>query len=346
MNIINKSKVLAAALFAATLILAAACGDTTAGGATADSETQTEPEVTTESVTEALTEQSEESGEITPAEYENITYKKVGDRELALDIYGPTVDAGGPAPVLFYIHGGSWISGTRSVRDAGQISVILSEIRELGVAVVPVTYRLTSETVTYPAHINDVTDAIRYIVKHAGEYNLDPNRMGLVGFSAGGHLSLLAGFCTTAFGDDPELAGIDFDIKCVIDFCGPTDFTQLTDQEEEEKRIFALTLLAGFLGKPLPGNEDLYASASPINHVGENPDLSLLIFQGRNDELVPYVQVDRLYEKCVEAGLDVKYVPVENATHSFAPADPAKPTKPSMQEIISECITFIKDKLI
>lgn len=346
MSIVNKTRLIAAALFAAMLISVSACGNNSAGGTTADSDTQTEPEVATESVTEAQTELPEETGEFTPAVYENITYKKAGDTELALDIYGPTVDTGGPSPVLFYIHGGSWISGTRSVSDAGQISIILSEIRALGVAVVPVSYRLTSETVTYPAHINDVTDAIRYIVKHADEYNLDPNRIGLVGFSAGGHLSLLAGFCTTEFGDDPELADIDFDVKCVIDFCGPTDFTQLTDQEEEEKRVYALTLLAGFLGKPLFGNEELYASASPISHVGKNPDLSLLIFQGRYDELVPYVQVDRLYEKCVGAGLDVKYVPVENATHSFAPADPTKPIEPSMSEIIAECKAFIKDKLI
>lgn len=347
MNTVNK--ILSFILLAAMLFAVAACGNARTDEPTAESDDILETEESNEAVTEAQTAETAktvENIEFYPYEHENITYKKVGDTELALDIYGPTVPTSGPAPVLLYIHGGSWLSGSRSLKEAGQLAVIAEEIRALGVAIVPVSYRLTSETVTFPAHINDVCDAIRFLVKHADEYNLDPQRIGLLGFSAGGHLSLLAGFCTTEFGDAPELADVDFDVKCVIDFCGPTDITQLTDVPNEADRIYVLALLKSFLGTDLEGNEEIYANASPISHVGKNPDLSLLVLQGRSDVLVPYVQVDRLYEKCVEAGYDIKYIPVENATHVFAPADTTKPINPTMEEIVSECITFIKEKLI
>ena len=168
----------------------------------------------------------------------------------------------------------------------------------------------------------------------------------MIGFSAGGHLSLLAGFCETQFGDDPELADTDFKVKCVIDFCGPADFTQPEDYPVEMQRKYMLELLSGFLGAPFEGGEQLYADASPINYVNQNDDLSLIIFQGKNDELIPCAQVDRLYERCVEEKIDAVYVPVENATHSFNAFDQKKPISPSLKEITEKCIAFIKEKLI
>lgn len=346
MNTVNK--IAAFMLIFAMPLSFAAC--TVKNGDMINTETsavvQTELEEETEEALEPQNQKTIENIEFYPTVYKNITYKKAGDAELQLDIYGPTVPTFGPVPVLLYVHGGSWVSGTRSIEDAGQITAIVDGIRALGVAVVPVSYRLTSETVTFPAHINDVCDAIRFIVKYADEYNLDPQRIGLIGFSAGGHLSLLAGFCTTEFGDAPELAGVEFDVKCVIDFCGPADLTQLTDVPTEAERVYALAILKSFLGAELEGNEELYAYASPISHVGKNPDLSLLVVQGKNDELVPYVQVDRLYERCSGAGYDIKYILVENATHAFAPADTSRPTSPTLAEIITECVEFIKAKLI
>jgi Esterase/lipase len=302
----------------------------------------TEVQTTTAPETNAETAATSGAGKV----LSDITYKTVGTTELQLDIYNPTVEVDGKIPVLIYVHGGSWLSGDRSIEGYSTFGTFFDDVRALGVAVVPVSYRLTTSEITYPAHINDVCDAIRFVVKHADEYNFDTSRIGLIGFSAGGHLSLLAGFCTTMFGDDPELAGTDFDVKCVIDFCGPTDFTQLSDYTDDTQRIYAMALLKGFLGVPLEGNEQVYAGASPITYVGKNPDLSLIIFQGKSDELVPYVQVDRLYAKCVEAGMDVQYYPVENAMHAFTPFDTTKPITPTMDEIVSDCIIFIKNKLL
>lgn len=349
MNTVSKIKLFAMALLLAALPVFSACANNSSPGdesKTSDvqSETAATETVTEEPVSE--TEETVETAPFVPLEIENVTYKKVGGTELGLDIYGPTVPTEGPGPVLFYIHGGSWISGSRSIREMGQLVPVVNEIRKLGVTVVPVSYRLTTETVTFPAHINDVCDAIRFVVKHADEYNIDSSRVGLIGFSAGGHLSLLAGLCTTEFGDDPELAGIDFDVKAVIDFCGPADLTNLADVPSEAERYYVLSILKSFLGAAFEENLELYSYASPISHVGKNPDLSLLILQGQNDELVPYVQVERLYQTCLEAGYDVTYIPVENATHTFIPADTTKPTSPSMADIIAACIEFIKTKLI
>ncbi len=345
MNTASKILLFALTVLAAIMPMLSACGNFSAGGSCTQADTNTKVAAMPEEQ-KMTTQETAAPANFEPTAIENIVYKKIGDIELGLDFYGPTVPTDGPAPVFFYIHGGAWVGGNRSIKDAGMVTVIMDQIRAFGVAVVPVSYRLTTETVTFPAHINDVCDAIRFIVKHADDYNIDPQRIGMIGFSAGGHLSLLAGFCTTEFGDAPELANVDFDVKCVIDFCGPTDLTQLVDVPLEDDRVYLLGILKDFLGAQLQGNEEHYIYASPIGHVGKNPDLSLLILQGRSDEIVPHAQADKLYEKCVEAGYDVKYIPVENANHGFAPADTSMPTNPTMPEIISECLAFIKDKLI
>jgi len=275
----------------------------------------------------------------------NIKYKTVGLKELQLDIFTPTVKTENKIPVLIYIHGGSWNSGNRSIAS-GMFADIFDEIRALGVAVIPVTYRLTTVDTIFPAHINDVCDAIRFIIKNAEKYNFDIEKIGLIGLSAGGHLSLLAALCDTEFGDDPDLAEIDFKIKCVIDFCGPCDFTQIGDYDDEVSQIYALALLSSFLGRSFTGNEEYYAYASPITHINNNSNLAIIFIQGQNDELVPFKQVERMYELCLASGMDVKYIPVENATHVFMPFETSKPISPSMEEIKNLCSDFILNKLI
>lgn len=287
------------------------------------------------------------SGTFEPLVLQNVVYKKAGNVELGLDIYGPTEPTEGPTPALFYVHGGGWGAGTRELPGLGELIGFVNGVRALGVTVVPVSYRLTNDTVKFPTHINDVCDAIRFVVKHSDDYNIDPQRIGVFGGSAGGHLSLLAGLCTTEFGEDPELSSTGFDVKCVLDFCGPTDLATIVGEEDSESMADAVNgLLVNFLGASIADNPAIYASASPVTHVGKNLGLSVLIIQGKSDEIVPYAQAEKMYEKLKNAGYNVKYLPVDNANHGFGPSDSQKPITPGMPQIIDECVAFVKSNLI
>ena len=127
---------------------------------------------------------------------ENITYGKAGDTELKLDLARPQGD--GPFPAIVFIHGGGWYQGNRQ-GYRGQIQ----EAAKRGYVAATISYRLmqfdeskketTTATPIFPAQIHDAKAAIRWLRANAKKYHVDPDRIGVTGGSAGGHLSLLGG---------------------------------------------------------------------------------------------------------------------------------------------------------
>src|SRR5213593_4878988 len=126
----------------------------------------------------------------------NIVYGKAGNIDLRLDIYKPS-DASNKRMALIHLHGGGFVRGSKdTLADRVQPSVAL------GYVAIPIQYRLASE-VKWPAQIEDVKAAIRWTRANAGRLGVDPDRIGVVGYSAGGHLALFAaGTC-----DRPEFEG-------------------------------------------------------------------------------------------------------------------------------------------
>ncbi|TAK74258.1 MAG: alpha/beta hydrolase, partial [Dehalococcoidia bacterium] len=124
--------------------------------------------------------------------YQDLAY---ADGERLLDLYLP--QRGGPAPVAVWLHGGSWVTG-----DKRPVPAVLLGLCDRGFAVAAVNYRLTGVS-SHPAQLHDVKGAVRWLRAHADEYGLDPARVYLVGFSAGGHLASLAGLT----GGDAALEG-------------------------------------------------------------------------------------------------------------------------------------------
>src|SRR5262249_35630047 len=158
--------------------------------------------------------------------YPGLAYATVGGRDLLLDLYLPSAGPG-PFPVVVWIHGGAWLTGSRfPAPNAAQLT-------SLGFAVASVDYRLTSqagqwgaEPVIFPAQIHDVKGAVRWLRANAATYNLDPARFGCWGSSAGGHLAALL----ATSGDVPALegtvggnAGFSSAVQACADFFGPTD---------------------------------------------------------------------------------------------------------------------------
>src|ERR1019366_5398027 len=118
--------------------------------------------------------------------FPDLTYKVSGGRELKLDVY-QRMDLTGPAPTLFYVHGGGWEHGSKSV-ELGSILPWLA----MGWAVVTVDYRLFGEAAA-PAAVDDCRCALRWVATNAAKYRFDLQRLVISGSSSGGNLALVAG---------------------------------------------------------------------------------------------------------------------------------------------------------
>ena len=141
-----------------------------------------------------------------------------------MDIYLPKAGAG-PAPAVLYAHGGSWAYG-----DKSEVALLAPGLVASGYVVASLNYRLAPQY-RWPAQIEDVKCAIRFLKAKAGLYNLDPARIGLWGASAGGHLVSLAGLAGPEAGLEgkggyPEQSS---SVQAVVDMFGPTDFTIAPD---------------------------------------------------------------------------------------------------------------------
>ena len=120
-------------------------------------------------------------------EIKNIEYKNINGKSLQLDIYKPK-NIVKPAPLLVFIHGGGWRSGQRS-----DYLVYLVDFAKRGYITATVSYRLLKDG-PYPACVEDITDAVHWFFNNGQNYGYDPNRIALIGGSAGAHLALLAAY--------------------------------------------------------------------------------------------------------------------------------------------------------
>ena len=236
-----------------------------------------------------------------------------------MDVYFP--DAGGPWPVLVYVHGGSWMHG-----DKSEAAMFANGMNMLGYLVVSINYRLYPPA-TWPSMIEDVKCAVRSLRAHASEYNLNPNRIGAVGPSAGGHLVALLGTTTAADGwDVGEYLEQSSRVQVVISLAGVMDLSRHFPNADIElmKRV-------GF-------GEHNVVEASPIAHVTPD-DPPFLLIHGDRDNLVPYEQSQLMYDRLVQMNVPAQLVIVQNAGHSFLELQGA--TSPSLMEINQIIMEFL-----
>lgn len=242
----------------------------------------------------------------------DVTYCTADDVALKMDVYYPSENNGG-FPVAMYVHGGGWRKGDKG-SGAGEVEFL--ELQKAGFLVVSVNYRLAPEYV-FPAMIEDVKCAVRSLRAHADEYNLDPNRIGVFGSSAGGHLVAMLGATDESAGFDVgEYLEYSSRVQAVVDMFGPADLTSAIANDSE-------TVNSAF------GDFDL-ALASPVTYVSAD-DPPFLILHGEEDALVPIEQSEELLAKLQAAGVDSELVRVANAGHGFKPV--GGEISPSREEI-------------
>lgn len=256
-------------------------------------------------------------------EKRDIVYGQGAGRDLHLDFYPGSRPK---APLLVFVHGGGWCSGNQhSVGLGGQ------ELHDAGFAIASVEYRLAPDSI-WPAQLQDVKCAVRYLRSHADSLSLDPNRFGAWGTSAGGHLvSLLALVGPEAgYEGDGGSPGVSSGVQAVADLFGPTDF--LAPDVTTGKGAY---FLKGFLG----GNMELRQAASPVTYVHPKSP-PFLIMHGEDDELVPFHQARLLQEHLLAAHSPVTLVPVQHAGHDFR-GNP-EPDKPALA---AQLVDFFQHQL-
>ena len=242
--------------------------------------------------------------------YRDLAYDTHG-KSNTLDLYVPENSAG-PLPLVIWIHGGAWLAGNKD--DGGPAIRLLPH----GYATASINYRLSQEAI-YPAQIEDCKAAVRYLRANAKRYNLDPDRIGVWGRWAGGHLVALLG--TT--GDVKALEGkgpnqeVSSRVQAVSDLFGPTDLSKIAAQSGKQivmKHDGPDSPGAKLLGGPIESNFDKAQKANPIAYITKN-DPPFLILHGDKDPLVPVAQSRILDEALKKAGNESTLVVVTGAGH-------------------------------
>ena len=227
-------------------------------------------------------------------EIKNIEYKNINGKSLQLDIYKPK-NINSAAPLLVFIHGGGWKGGNRA-----DYLVYLIAYAKRGYVTATVSYRLLKDS-PYPACIEDITDAVKWFFGNGDTYGYDPDRIALIGGSAGGHLAMLAAYGwgnSDNNADSIRSTGAGHKIKAVVDIYGPYDLT--TEYARNHP------LVTSFIAHSYEEAPELYKEASPKQYIDKN-DPPTLIFQGTSDNLVPVSQSDNLKAHLDSLGVPCVY---------------------------------------
>jgi len=257
---------------------------------------------------------------------ENVPYASVNGVALLLDIYQPAARGPQVVPAVVLIHGGGWTSFDKStMRGMGQF------LARSGFVSFSVDYRLFEHKANgWPAQLDDVQRAVRWVRANAGKYGVNPERIGTFGHSAGAQLAALLGMEETRDNSDDALAKYSSRVQAVVDVSGPTDFTTDHDADGDE-------FLADFLGAAFSKHPEIWREASPVFHVSKG-DPPFLIVHGTRDENVPISQSQELYDKLQSAGVPVSLIKV-NDFHTFQ-------TPEARRQLAIETLTFFNRYLV
>lgn len=242
---------------------------------------------------------------LTRAEFRpDIEYGRAGDVSLLLDAHIP--DTPGPHPIAILIHGGGWSRGDKRIAaegDNSDISPWFGAFSEAGFTWFSINYRLAPAHL-WPACLEDVQTAIRWVKAHAAEYKGDPKRIVLVGHSAGGHLAALAAVRAEA----------DTRVQAVVGYAPVTDHVK-----DSARRNGLSPALQRLLNRPnLIDDESarLLREISATSHI--KPGLPpFFLIHGTADKSVPYDQSPAFQEQLRAAGVECELVTIPDAPHAF-----------------------------
>ncbi|MDB6080512.1 MAG: hypothetical protein JWO82_4259 [Akkermansiaceae bacterium] len=246
----------------------------------------------------------------------------VGDGLFAqrLDLLLPKEREGKKLPLIVFIHGGGWQTG---VKEEG-IPMLRELLVEGEYATATINYRL-SEQAKWPAQILDCKAAIRFLRAKAADYGIDPDRIGVIGISAGGHLASLLGTTPGIGALDGTLGPFpqtDTRVQCVVNLFGPQDLLTINEQGASDE------VMTGYrrgyerllFGDEIENVPEAARQASPVTWVTKD-DAPFLTAHGTKDLLVPFAQAEEIHAALTKVGVESCLIAIEGGGHGFTNAE-------------------------
>ena len=232
----------------------------------------------------------------TAADFKDVEYAQPGGVRLTLDAHVP--DGPGPFPAAILVHGGGWVAGDKQQ----YITYIFQPLTDAGFAWFSINYRLAPQF-KFPADADDVETAIRFIKANAAKYKLDPNRIALIGESAGGHLVSYVGARNER----------DSRVAAVVSMYGVHDFVAAAvawkPVPHEILDLFGIGAVDALTAPTL-------IKASPVLYISRTMP-PFLLMHGSKDEDVPYEQSVEMCDKMKQAGARCDLITIEGAPHGM-----------------------------
>ena len=245
----------------------------------------------------------------------DVVYKTIDNKNLTLDILMPTKEVYETTPVIFYVHGGSFVEGDKSwlTKDIGEY--VTRAILDSGYAIISLNYRLLDEDTHFPENLIDIKDAIRYINSKAEDYEFDTNNFGIYGTNAGAYLALTVAYSPSGlYLGDSQLVSFSAEVKYAIDFYGITKMSDVKDINHmtSQELIDTQNDLDIFYGETFDiynlteEDYELIEQYDPLSYIS-NDTIPTLIIHGTNDALVNINQSDMLETKLNEYNIEYEY---------------------------------------
>jgi acetyl esterase/lipase len=240
------------------------------------------------------------------AQEADLVFGTAGEMALKLDLAWPA-EGEGPFPAIVCIHGGGWVSGSRK-----QMTQTIEALAGRGYVAVAPDYRLAPKY-RFPAQLEDCKAAVRWLRANAARYKVAPDRIGVMGLSAGAHLACLVGVTDAASGLEGNSGnpGQSSKVQAVVSFFGPTDLTRrVWSKAAIEKNLVPL------LGGTIDDEPAAYRRASPMSYTVKDPP-AFLFLHGSEDPVVPIEQSKTLADKLREAGGTARLITLEGKGHGW-----------------------------
>lgn len=242
-----------------------------------------------------------------------------------MDVYSPGEASTARRSAVVVIHGGAWMGGNR--KDMAALSRLIAEE---GMVAASVSYRLAPKS-RWPAMIDDVQTAVRYLRQNALKFGIAPQKIGATGASAGGHLALLLGFTDTRDPRPKEYSGQSSRVAAVLNLFGPTDLRR--DYGPQFDAVFQIVT-----GKRRSEAGTEIRQASPVAWIDAR-SAPVFTIQGTTDLLVPAAQAKWLDESLRKAGVPSELRVIEGMGHEI------DTKRPEAVRALRDGVRFLRERL-
>lgn len=253
-----------------------------------------------------------------------IPYGREDRPTLVLDLLGPSPLPERPLPTVIRVTGPGWTEENRAGYTVSRTGIRF--LAAAGFLAVAISVRLSWQA-PFPAQVHDVKAAIRWLRAHAGDYPIDPDRIGIMGDSAGGHLAALAALTgdNAALEGDSGSPGHSSTVQACVAISASSDFLALDLDLDCPppavparlcRDLHGVDAYTQLFGGPLRERGELMLQASPIRYV-DRAAPPFLVVHGTRDATVPFEQGERLHHALQSAGADTTFVPIDGGHHNL-----------------------------